>query len=243
MLPTKYYITFILIILWNAHALFSFNIDKGVLHPFHGKYIEGVDTSTLEGKIMTGYQGWFGCKGDGSSVGWQHWGHGRQAPKPGKITIDAWPDLCEYDEDELYETGFRHRDGSVAKLFSSYNKKTVHRHFKWMKDYNIDGAFMQRFANGLHHSGLRDRKCKILMHAREAANLHGRTYAVMYDLSGLRSDQMHLLEDDWKELRDIAKITKDPAYLHHKGKPLVAIWGIGFNDGRKYITLGLNKFL
>ena len=27
---------------------------------------------------------------------------------------------------------------------------------------------------------------------------------------------------------------RDPAYLHHEGKPLVAIWGVGFNDGRKY---------
>jgi hypothetical protein len=30
------------------------------------------------------------------------------------------------------------------------------------------------------------------------------------------------------------KLGEDPAYLHHRGKPLVAVWGIGFNDKRAY---------
>jgi hypothetical protein len=29
-------------------------------------------------------------------------------------------------------------------------------------------------------------------------------------------------------------VTADTGYLHHRGKPLVAVWGIGFNDGRDY---------
>jgi hypothetical protein len=42
------------------------------------------------------------------------------------------------------------------------------------------------------------------------------------------------------------QITKDPAYLHHHGKPLVAVWGFGFNDHRHYTPkegLELVKFL
>jgi hypothetical protein len=35
-------------------------------------------------------------------------------------------------------------------------------------------------------------------------------------------------------LREKLRIGEDQAYLHHRGKPLVAGWGVGFNDGRKY---------
>ena len=40
--------------------------------------------------------------------------------------------------------------------------------------------------------------------------------------------------DDWKLLIDHTQITRDKAYQRHRGKPVVAVWGFGFNDGRKY---------
>ncbi len=40
--------------------------------------------------------------------------------------------------------------------------------------------------------------------------------------------------DDWRQLRTRMKLGEDPAYLHHRGKPVVAVWGIGFNDHRAY---------
>ena len=45
---------------------------------------------------------------------------------------------------------------------------------------------------------------------------------------------MGKLMDDWKLLNEKMEITKDPAYLHHNGKPVVAVWGFGFSDRRKY---------
>ena len=44
-------------------------------------------------------------------------------------------------------------------------------------------------------------------------------------------------------LKDIAEIAqrhslknhaKNPSYLYHNGKPLVTVWGVGFNDNRRY---------
>jgi hypothetical protein len=52
----------------------------------------------------------------------------------------------------------------------------------------------------------------------------------MYDLSGMPEDRIIKVFDDWRMLRDKMHITEDPAFQHHNGKPLVAIWGVAFNN-------------
>ena len=37
-----------------------------------------VDNSTLDRKVMVGYQGWFNCEGDGANLGWSHWSRQRR---------------------------------------------------------------------------------------------------------------------------------------------------------------------
>jgi hypothetical protein len=122
-------------------------------------------------------------------------------------------------------------------VFSSFHRQTVLRHFRWMREYGIDGVFVQRFAvetvpdRNFHHCNT------VLAHCREGANLHGRAYALMYDLSGLPAGGTQRVIDDWKQLVDhmrLGRDERDRAYLRHGGKPVVAVWGIGFNDGRRY---------
>jgi hypothetical protein len=194
-----------------------------------------VDPSTMRGKIMVGYQGWFNCEGDGADLGWTHWARNRNQPVgPGNVTVDLWPDVSEYDSDELYETEFQHRDGSRARVFSSFHRKTVLRHFRWMRDYGIDGAFVQRFASGLADPKKRRHKDRVLESARDGARQAGRVFAVMYDLSGLQSGQVDRVRKDWAVLRGEKRICNSPGYLHHRDRPLVAVWGIGFDDDRDY---------
>lgn len=191
-----------------------------------------VDPSTLTGKVMCGYQGWFTCEGDGMNLGWVHWSKNRQKPfGPGNVTVDLWPDVSEFDEDEVYETGFTLPDGSPAKVFSSANRKTVLRHFSWMEEYGIDGVFLQRFANGLKSPELLNQKNTVLKHAREGAEQSGRTFSIMYDLSGLKAGDTSQVKEDWGKIKDAVT---DASYQKHEEKPVVAIWGIGFNDDRKY---------
>jgi hypothetical protein len=206
------------------------------MRPYDGPSAKGVDVSTLTGKVMCGYQGWFTTPGDASERGWRHYSS-RGKFEPGQCNIDLWPDVSELDDDEKYHTAFRHKDGSVAAVFSSHNARSVLRHFRWMEQYGIDGVFVQRFA--VETDQPRDlRHCNaVLAHCREGANRAGRAYAVMYDLSGLGAGGTQRVIDDWKLLVDRMKIGHDPkdaAYLHHGGKPVVAVWGVGFNDGRKY---------
>lgn len=205
------------------------------MQPYQDEAVQGVDVSTLTGKVMCGYQGWFNAPGDVSGRGWVHYARGRF--EPGQCTIDLWPDVSDLDDDEKFATPFRHADGSTAYVFSSHCRKTVLRHFRWMKEYGIDGAFVQRFGVSTVDTDSLNHCNTVLAHCREGSNRYGRTYAVMYDLSGLRAGQTRQVIDDWKLLVDRMQIGRDkgdPAYLHHRGKPVVAVWGIGFNDGRKY---------
>ncbi len=202
--------------------------------PYAGTSVHGVDASTLTGKVMCGYQGWFNCEGDGAHRSWVHWTKGKGTPSPANVKVDLWPDMSELGDDEKFNTEFHHQDGRTAQVFSSYMKPTVLRHFQWMKDYGIDGVFVQRFVGGARSPSFQLHNNTVLAHCREGANLHGRTYALMYDLSGLGAGKMEEVMDDWRNLRTRMKLCDDPAYLHHKGKPVVTVWGIGFNDKRAY---------
>jgi hypothetical protein len=221
------------------------SVIERTMRPYDGPTHAAVDPSTLHGKVMCGYQGWFTAEGDGANAGWTHW-RGRNGFKPGSCEVDFWPDVSELGPDERYATSFVLADGKKAEVFSAFNEKTVLRHFQWMRDYGIDGVFVQRFLVSVSSpEGLRNVNT-VLDHCRKGANLYGRTYAVMYDLSGMKGGQMQRVIEDWKLLVDRMQITKDPAYLHHNGKPVVAVWGFGFNDHRNYTPkegLELVKFL
>ncbi len=208
-------------------------VIEQTMKPFRGTSDKGVDCSTLRGKVLCGYQGWHAAEGDGCGRGWYHW-QGKNGFKPGSTNVDLWPDVTELAPEERYATPFKTADGKAAEVYSAFNAKTVIRHFKWMQDYGIDGVFVQRFGGEVFNTlGLRQFNT-VLDHCREGANKYGRTYAVMYDLSGMRAGQMGQLMEDWKLLNEKMEIANDPAYLHHNGKPVVAVWGFGFSDGRKY---------
>ncbi|HEX4130100.1 MAG TPA: glycoside hydrolase family 71/99-like protein [Pirellulales bacterium] len=206
------------------------------MRPYNGPSQQGVDCSTLDRKTMCGYQGWFSCPGDGADLGWKH--YGRQGRfDPGTCCFDLWPDTSELADEEKFATPFRHRDGRTAYVFSSYREPTVLRHFRWMREYGIDGVFVQRFAVATVGGRELRHVNTVLAHCREGANREGRAYALMYDLSGLGEAKIDQVIDDWRLLVDRMRLGRDPAdkaYLQHRGRPVVAVWGIGFNDGRKY---------
>jgi len=182
-----------------------------------------VDATTLHGKVLCGYQGWFRCPGDGSGEGWLHWSRNRRRITPATVTFEMWPDLSEYSEQEKHRApGFFHADKRPAHLFSSVNPRTVERHFDWMKHYGIDGVFLQRFLVNLGRPSFDT----VLANVRRAAKSSGRVYAICYDLTGAPADKIYdLLTRDWKRLVDREKITHDDRYLHHRGQPVLFVWG------------------
>ena len=104
--------------------------------------------NAIEGKILAGYQGWFNAKGDGSKLNWKHYGNNAKF-YPGSTSIDFWPEMDEIQQSNQYKTAFKYKSDTPAFVFSSADYETVDLHFKWMKEYGIDGVFAQRFVIGL----------------------------------------------------------------------------------------------
>ena len=200
------------------------------------KHAQSTKYPTYNGLIMAGYQGWFRPQKDGNMY-----------PDESKIRIDMWPDVTEYEQ--TYPTGLKMADGSNARFFSSTDKSTVDLHFKWMKDYGVDGVFMQRFFEFTKRKGNRNSTTGVLKNALEASSKYERAIAIMYDLSGLsgNGEDCSSIIEDWKYLVDSLKVTSQSGkktYLHHNGKPLIAIWGLGFPDRPYNIrNIGIQRLL
>ncbi|MDR0413625.1 MAG: GDSL-type esterase/lipase family protein [Dysgonamonadaceae bacterium] len=203
--------------------------DSAVDFPMVRKY------DSYKGLVMAGYQGWFSCPGDGSDRGWYHYFGRNERFQPGNCSIDMWPDVSEYKK--TYRTGFTFADGSPAYVMSEYDESTVETHFRWMREYAVDGVFVQRFVAEIKRPKSYRQLNKVWKSALHAANANNRAIAVMYDLSGMSPGDEQLVLTDIDALAaqyDIRERRDNPAYLHHNGKPLVAVWGVGFNDRRKY---------
>ena len=109
--------------------------------------------SEFKGKSFSGYQGWFGTGGKYNS--WQHYANGSADadgtnwPRPNKISIDIYPDVSEYDDSSLAQTGFANLgNGDSSKLFDSNATDVINTHFRWMREYEIDLGHYRNFKKG-----------------------------------------------------------------------------------------------
>jgi F5/8 type C domain len=178
------------------------------------------------GKMTVGYQGWFACAGDGAPInGWWHWSQNwGQPPSPSNNgTLRAWPDMREYAH--TYQTAYANlNNGQPATLFSSYDQQTVDTHFGWMRDNGCDTAALQRFNPTGGEGPTRD---AMAAKVRSAAESTGRKFYIMYDVSGWANMQPEI-KTDWTN--KMKAHTASSAYARQNGKPVVCIWGFGYND-------------
>lgn len=215
--------------------------------PYSGEGDEPVlDTESdmydsYQGLVMAGYQGWHGTPGDGCvhnpSEGWPHYSSVAQQPfifEPGVLrnNIDFWPDVSEYTHTYKAPDGFTLPNGSTARLYSSYDASTVDLHFSWMKEYGIDGVFMQRFVSQITDPTALVHSDKVLESAMTASNVHARAISIMYDMVGSTSSTpADVILNDAAALK--AKYNLDDRskgqryFLYHNGKPLIGLVSVG----------------
>lgn len=177
------------------------------------------------GKVTVGYQGWFATAGDGSPINeWWHWTQiWSQPPSSTNNGIKSWPDVREYAT--TYATGWSNlNNGQTARLYSNWNQQTVDTHFLWMQQNGIDCAALQRFNPTGGEGPVRD---GVTARVRTAAETYGRKFYIMYDVSNWTNMQSEI-KADWTN--KMSAYTSSSAYARQNGKPVVAIWGFGFND-------------
>ncbi|MBL8232047.1 MAG: hypothetical protein JNL98_26360, partial [Bryobacterales bacterium] len=191
---------------------------------------DGPDPRTLDRKVLLGYQGWFNCAGDGAPENnWRSWSRG--VPAAETLTIDMYPDLSEFDKDELCAVPGMTIGGKPAYLYSAWNRKVVARHFRWMKEYGLDGVLVQRFVTTIARK--RASGDVVLKNILAGAAEAGRVIAIEYDVTGSNlATFASVMREDWKYLVDELKVTAHPGYLHHNGKPVLSIWGPGLHEDR-----------
>ncbi|QUQ62991.1 discoidin domain-containing protein [Kutzneria sp. CA-103260] len=178
------------------------------------------------GKITVGYQGWYACIGDGAPINtWWHWSQdASQTPSPtNNNNIKAWPDMREFSKG--YQTAYSNLgNGQPATLFSQYDAQTVDTHFAWMSQYGCDTAALQRFNPNGSEGPTRD---AVTAKVRTSAEAHGVKFYIMYDATGWTNMQSEM-KADWTA--KMSAYTASPMYARQNGKPVVGIWGFGFND-------------
>ncbi len=181
------------------------------------------------GKITVGYQGWFACTGDDAPINhWWHWSGTSEPPAPLTLTnkIHAWPDMRQYERG--HQTGFTNfGNGQAATLFSSYDDQVVQTHFRWMAENDLDTAALQRF-NPFSPEG--PTRNAMALKVKTAAELHNRKFYIMYDISGWTTMQEEI-KYDWSQVMiGQLQITNSTAYAIQNNRPVVGIWGMGFDD-------------
>ncbi|WP_298732347.1 T9SS type A sorting domain-containing protein [uncultured Chitinophaga sp.] len=188
---------------------------------------------SVTGKVICGYQGWFNCYGDGSPVArWRHWSSGPYnspagSPAPGAVTFEAYPDITEYPSGVMFPTNLGNlNDGRQARLFSSYPAATVDLHFKWMQQWGIDGVALQRFLGETRDGVFKDSRDSITVRLHRAAEKYQRIFYIMYDMA---ADDTTFFKNDWLHIENDLRVVNSPYYAHQDGKPVICIWGFGFN--------------
>lgn len=181
---------------------------------------QGSPVGDVVGKVTVGYQGWFSAAGDRSPL--NKWGH---------QNLEMWPDMREYTAAYTAPNG-NLGNGQPSQMFSSYDQSTVNLHFRWMQQNGIDCAALQRFSGELSDPPYKAQRDSMALKVKAAAEATGRKFYIMYDVSG-HQDMQNVLKSDWTTyMTGTLNLLASPAYAKQNGKPVVCIFGMGYQDAK-----------
>jgi len=194
-------------------------------------YTEPGQENELEYGAYYGYQGWHFTEGDGrvSANDWVHWFEG-QTPNAESIHGDMWPDLREYDPNNLYETLMKYPNGETAKVYSCFDYSTIDLHIKWMRDYGIKGCVVQRFTSSIDQPNKLEQGDKKIRDVMTACEKYGVKFWIMHDSGQGDEEEYERITNDWKHLVDDLDVLQSPAYTWQNRLPVYGFWGVGVSS-------------
>ena len=100
--------------------------------------------SVLDGRLIAGYQAWYGCPGDydGNTL-WIHWFD--TVAEVGRIMVDMLPDVSQLPASSLCDSGLRLADGQPLQLYSAMDPALVDLQFSQMAASGVKAVALQRF--------------------------------------------------------------------------------------------------
>lgn len=189
------------------------------------------DLNNMQGKGVAGYQAWFHATDIRTDTGWGHWSNSGNLPAADNVHTEMYPYTADYTDNgaTLYQSGLGDLDnGDPALLFNSTDKEIIDTHFEWMKEYDIDGAAIQRFYSST--SPIRSTAENLLQTIQKSAEKHGRIFYVMYDFSGTADKDtdtfLRTVKLDFIYSAEMSGVVSSQNYAHADGKPVVCLWGI-----------------
>ncbi|KAG9078548.1 hypothetical protein FS749_009420 [Ceratobasidium sp. UAMH 11750] len=107
-----------------------------------------------------------------------------------------------------------------------------------MAQHKIDGVFLTRRGDEIAAAyqggkglGIMKMRSETINHVFRAAEAEGRVVSIMYDLAGMPSHQLEQwVLGDWEFMINQKHVLDSPAYVREHGRPVVALWGVGFKN-------------
>lgn len=202
-------------------------------------YAPQTEANNIIGKGMAGYQVWFRATEGDVPGGWHHWGQDGSMPTAGNVHPEIYPYTDDYLENgaTLYENGLGDLgNGKPSLLFDSTDRAVIRTHMQWMKEYDIDGAAVQRFYSAC--CPMRASRKNTLQVIQEEAEAQERIFYVMYDFSyAARNDPeafIRTVKLDFIYNAEETGIVSSPYYGHADGKPVVCLWGLVGDPATEY---------
>ena len=186
--------------------------------------------SEFKNKSFAGYQIWH--QAGSMAADWVHWSYG-VIPAAGfhlDENIASFPDLSSYPDTDTYPTNLGNLgNGKPTRLYNDADSNIINRQMGWLQSAGLDGVAIQRFVGPIGRS-ITITPESHLTNVKKACEKTGRLFYICYDLNGSDATILQRMQTDWVyEIEQMRALTSSPNYATVNGKPVVEMWGIGYN--------------